>query len=110
MIDEEIDAKGDIIYGGCYRALRGLLDRAEHDEEVAADCQTKLAELGREMKKDGPWRGGIKNADGWDGHKTAWLALEAFIKANRTENPWWAILEYADGQPVGEAVTRFFEG
>jgi hypothetical protein len=109
VIDEEIDARVDIVYGGYFRALCGLLIRAENDAEVAADCRIKIAELGREMKNDGAWRGAIKNADGWQGHKTAWLALEAFITANRTDKPWWGILQYADGQAIDETVTRFFK-
>ena len=40
--------------------------------------------------------------------KSWWAYLEAEIARERTADPWWEILRYADGQPVNEAVVRFF--
>jgi len=37
---------------------------------------------------------------GWKGHDSAWAALTAFIKEHRTDDPWWRILEYAEGADV----------
>jgi hypothetical protein len=93
----------DIFYmPGVHRALQALLAEAETEP----DCRTVLREIGADLREDGEWRGTIKRAAGWDGHKTAWAALEAYIKARRTDNPWWDILNYADG----ESVPWFEEG
>jgi len=84
--------------------IQELLHAAGRDETA----RVVAAELGRYLREDGSWRGGIKRAKGWDGHATAWDALAAFIVKNDDGAPWWKILDYADGKPVADDVKAFF--
>lgn len=108
MIDEAVQATGDIVYGNHFRTLVILLRDADNDPEYAKDNQAVLAEIGRALRADGRWRAQFKLSAGWDGHKTAWAALESFIEKHRTAGPWWEILRYADGQKVTPEVEAFF--
>jgi len=93
----------ELFQDGIHEALITLLNAAGSD----AAAREALIELGRYLQEDGAWRGELKRV-GWKGHDSAWAALTAFIKENRTRDPWWAILEFANGEDVSEEVQRFF--
>jgi hypothetical protein len=109
MIDEAVQANAEIVLGYHFQTLQVLLNDAETDEEFLADNREMLAMLGRHMKERAAFRVAMKKSKGWDGHKTAWKALEAYIAKNDTGKPWWKILVYADGGDVSEEVAKFFE-
>lgn len=90
----EIDM--DVFYSGVYRILQAMLQRADRD----ADYRSAVAQIGRELRDDGNWRGSLKLTAGWDGHASAWDALTAFIRAHRTDGFWWNVLKWADGEVV----------
>ncbi len=104
-----IDALADIdleLFGaGEFRTLERILASAEAGD---ADYDVVAARIGAALKASGSFRAGVKLASGWNDSKTAWESLRKFIAANRSNKPWWAILAFADGEPVSPDVQSFF--
>jgi len=94
----------EYFYAGGHFALTLLLSDAAKDK----DARAAVAQIGAELQADGLYRMELKNGRGWEGFDSAWAALNAFIKANRTDDAWWHVLEFADGTDVSEEVHRFF--
>jgi hypothetical protein len=92
-----VEIESDLFYSGIYAALKSLLNYAQDGETDAFEA---LRDLAVDLKDSPEWRSRIKRAEGWDEYKTAWAALEGYIAKNRTDDPWWDILKFADGANV----------
>lgn len=91
----------EAIEAGAPEMLLSLLHLADMED----DARNAVRQLGNHWREDGVWRGVLKRSGEWDA-----LAVQIHPILRRGDSdPWWHILDFADGQEVTQTVSNFFD-